>query len=159
MMAESAGFKMTSNKDKGFTLLEVLVAIAILAFGLLAIATMQATSIKGNARAISISEGVTLAQDRSEWIGRLAYDDATLSDGGGTNDGLAGLDDGLASSDQQDPNNPVNLTPNGRGYNIYWNVAEDWPITNTKTIRVFVIWTERGAQKRVAVDLMKADII
>ena len=150
---------MIFNRDKGFTILEVLIAIAILAFGLLAIATMQTTAIKGNARAIIISEGVILAQDRAERIERLAYDDATLSDGVGTNNGVAGLDDDLASSDQQDPNNPVNLTPNGRDYTIYWNVAEDWPITNTKTIRLFVTWTERGAPKRLSMDLMKADII
>ena len=159
-MAETnnkVGFTMTPDKDKGFTLLEVLVAIAILAFGILAIATMQATSIKGNARAISISEGVTLAQDRAEWIGRLAYDDATLSDGDGTNDGSAGLDDNSANSDEQV--GAVKLTPNGRNYNIYWNVAENWPITNTKTIRLFVVWTERGTQKQVSMDLMKADII
>jgi prepilin-type N-terminal cleavage/methylation domain-containing protein len=147
------------KKEAGFTLLEILIAIAILAFGLLAVATMQATAIKGNARAIGISEGVTLAQDRAELIEQLAYNDATLSDGGGTNDGSAGLDDNLANSDQQDLNNPVKLVPSGRDYYIYWNVVEDWPITNTKTIRVFVTWTERGAQKSVAVDLMKADII
>ena len=150
---------MSSHKNEGFTILEVLVAITILAFGLLAIATMQGASIKGNARAISISEGITLAQDRAEWIGRLAYDDAALSDGVGLNDGSAGLDDNLANSDQPDPNNPVKLVPTGRDYFVYWNVAEDWPITNTKTIRLFVVWTERGAQRSVAVDLMKADII
>lgn len=150
---------MSSHKNDGFTILEILVAITILAFGLLAIATMQGASIKGNARAISISEGVTLAQDRAERIGRLAYDDVTLDDGNGINNGSAGLDDDLANSDTQDPNNPVNLTPTGRDYNIYWNVAEDWPITNTKTIRLFVVWFERGAQRSVAVDLMKADII
>jgi prepilin-type N-terminal cleavage/methylation domain-containing protein len=36
------------KKEAGFTLMEILIAIAILAFGLLAIATMQAWSIKGN---------------------------------------------------------------------------------------------------------------
>lgn len=146
---------MTSHKDKGFTLLEVLIAIAILAFGLLAIATMQTTAIKGNARAISISEGVTVAQDWAEWIGQRAYDDASLGDD--TGDGDAGLDDDQANSDEQ--LGVVNLTPNGRDYTIYWNVAENWPITNTKTIRLFVVWTERGVQKRVSMDLMKADII
>ena len=148
---------MSSHKNDGFTILEILVAITILAFGLLAIATMQGASIKGNARAISISEGVTLAQDRAERIGRLAYDDVTLDDGDGINAGSAGLDDDEANSDEQEGS--VKLVPNGRDYNIYWNVAEDWPITNTKTIRLFVVWTERGAQRSVAVDLMKADII
>jgi type IV pilus assembly protein PilV len=155
MMAERAGFKMTFHTDKGFTLLEVLVAIAILAFGLLAIATMQTTAIKGNARAISISEGVTVAQDWAEWIGQRSYDDASLGDD--TGDGDAGLYDGLADSDEQ--LGAVNLTPNGRAYTIYWNVAENWPITNTKTIRLFVIWNERGLQKSVSMELMKAGII
>jgi prepilin-type N-terminal cleavage/methylation domain-containing protein len=41
------------KKEAGFTLMEILIAIAILAFGLLAIATMQAWSIKGNSKNLS----------------------------------------------------------------------------------------------------------
>jgi len=52
--------------EGGFTLLEVIVAISILTFGLLAVASMQLTAIRGNYNASNITEGTTVAQDRLE---------------------------------------------------------------------------------------------
>ena len=68
------------KKEAGFTLMEILIAIAILAFGLLAVATMQAWSIKGNSQAIGITEGITLAQDKIEEFISLDYNHTDLSD-------------------------------------------------------------------------------
>jgi prepilin-type N-terminal cleavage/methylation domain-containing protein len=155
------------KKEAGFTLMEILIAIAILAFGLLAVATMQAWSIKGNSQAIGITEGITLAQDKIEEFISLDYNHTDLSDtdnDGTTQDtapddgvdddgGNFGLDNttgaGTAAADHTDSS--------GR-YNIYWNVAVDEPINNIKTIRVIVEWTDRLATKRATVDFMKADI-
>ena len=53
---------MFKGKDEGYTLVEVLIALGILGFGLLAVATMQVTAIRTNARARGLSQGVTLAQ-------------------------------------------------------------------------------------------------
>lgn len=155
------------KKEAGFTLMEILIAIAILAFGLLAVATMQAWSIKGNSQAIGITEGITLAQDKIEEFISLDYNHTDLSDtdnDGTTQDtapddgvdddgGNFGLDNttgaGTAAADHTDSY--------GR-YNIYWNVAVDEPINNVKTIRVIVEWTDRLATKRATVDFMKAEI-
>ena len=150
---------LTLINNRGLTLLEVLVAIAILSFGLLAIATMQASSIKGNSQAIGLTEAITLAQDKVEELMRLPYDDATLDDGAGTNDGVAGLDDNRANSDQQDPSNPVQVGGSGRDFYLYWNVAVNQPINNVKTVRIVVEWQERGRWRNATVDYMKADII
>ncbi|MGD8372748.1 MAG: prepilin-type N-terminal cleavage/methylation domain-containing protein, partial [Syntrophobacterales bacterium] len=97
---------MPPRGESGFTLIEILIAIAILAFGLLAVATMQVTGIRTNARANSMSQGLTLAQDKVEELISLSYDHSDLldSDGDGTdqdtdNDGIDddggnfGLDD------------------------------------------------------------------
>lgn len=59
-MAESA------EKQGGFTLIEVLVALTIFAVGVLAVATMQAQSIRHNATARLASEGVFKAERRVE---------------------------------------------------------------------------------------------
>jgi prepilin-type N-terminal cleavage/methylation domain-containing protein len=67
------------KKEAGFTILEILIAISILAFGLLAVATMQATSIKGNSQAIGITEGITLAQDKIEEFIGLDYNHALIT--------------------------------------------------------------------------------
>jgi type IV pilus assembly protein PilV len=157
------------KKEAGFTILEILIAISILAFGLLAVATMQATSIKGNSQAIGITEGITLAQDKIEEFIGLDYNHADLSDfdGDGTTQDTApddGVDDDLGNfglddtvdgggniiADRSDLSDPR--------YKIYWNIAVDEPINNVKTIRVIVEWEDRQVAKRATVDYMKADI-
>lgn len=66
---------------KGFTLIEVLVGLVILAFGLLAIAGMQMTSVRGNFFSSNMTQASILAQDRLEVLRNLAWDDAGLSVG------------------------------------------------------------------------------
>jgi prepilin-type N-terminal cleavage/methylation domain-containing protein len=56
------------RRDGGFTLLEVMVAIAILSFGILAVATMQTSAIRANYRGYRLTEATTLAQDRIEYL-------------------------------------------------------------------------------------------
>jgi prepilin-type N-terminal cleavage/methylation domain-containing protein len=162
-----SGWTLMSNQ--GFTLLEVLAAIAILSFGLLAVATMQGSSIKGNSQAIGTTEGITVAQDQIEKLLRLPYNDADLDDidGDGTDanpdpDGANdngccyGLDDTVDGAlnviaDKSDLSDPR--------YKIYWNIAVDVPIGRVKTVRVIVLWEDRGVWKNAKVDFMKSDII
>jgi type IV pilus assembly protein PilV len=49
--------------EQGFTLLEIMIAVSILATGLLAVASLQVTSIRGNAFASGVTEGTALASD------------------------------------------------------------------------------------------------
>jgi type IV pilus assembly protein PilV len=178
MLITTVGLKMSSHRNEGFTILEVLIAITILAFGLLAIATMQVSSIKGNALAIGITEGITLAQDKAEELTRLAYDHALLTDTTDDGGAVTNQDANQNGIDDDDDGNPVDgiaefglgqtgvgvadqseLNANGSRYDIYWNVAVNQPITNVKTIRVIVLWTDRGAVKRASVTSMKMDVI
>lgn len=159
-----SGWTLMSNE--GLTLLEVLAAVAILSFGLLAVATMQGSSIKGNSQAIGTTEAITLAQGKLEELMRLSYNHADLTDT--DNDGTSqdanddGVDEvgpdlkfGLDDIDAAADHNPPNV---GR-YKIYYNIAVDEPIVNVKTIRIIVLWEDRGAQKNATVDFMKTDII
>jgi len=118
--------------ERGLTLIEVFFAIFVLMVGIMAVASMQISSIWGNAFAGRVTEATTLAGDRLEILQTLPYDDDDLSAGNHT--------------DSDPPEN----------YAIAWNVVEDDTFDNTKTIVVTVAWTERGAQKLVSLQRIRA---
>lgn len=57
---------MVIKNEKGFTLIEILIAITILSVGLLAVASMQANSLRGDNFAYQKTEASTWAQDKLE---------------------------------------------------------------------------------------------
>jgi type IV pilus assembly protein PilV len=59
---------MFSIKTKGFTLIEVLIAMIVLAFGLLGLAGLQATGLKQNLSAHLRSQATTLAYDFADRV-------------------------------------------------------------------------------------------
>ena len=76
--------------EQGFTIMEVLIAIAILSFGILAVAVMQTSAMRTNYTGYRLTEATTLAQDRLEFLKTQPYADL-----------VAGLDQA-----DPDPNDP-----------------------------------------------------
>jgi type IV pilus assembly protein PilV len=155
---------MKRKNQDGFTLVEILIAIAILAFGLLAVATMQVRAIKTNAIASGISQGLTLGQAKVEELMNLSYSHLDLDDdGGGISNGTGqdaddnGVDDDGGNFGLDDTTGADGSEANGR-YTIYWNIAVDEPVTSSKTIRVIVTWTEKGIHKRIKLDFVKTSL-
>jgi len=66
---------------KGFSLIEVLVGLVILAIGLLAIAGMQITATRGNFFSHYLTQASYAAQDRLEFLDNLPIDDIQLQPG------------------------------------------------------------------------------
>ena len=125
-----------SQKDQGFTLIEVLIAITIFAVGLLAVATMQLSAIRVNSTAGQITTRMTWAQDKLEELMALPYSDPWIEDLG---DPPSGTD--TAGNAHQE------TTPDGI-YTIFWTVTDDTPISSTKLITVTV--TGRGKVTQVS---------
>jgi type IV pilus assembly protein PilV len=71
---------MVSKKD-GFSLIEVLIALTFLAIGLLAIASLQVTSVRGNFFSNNLMQATYVAQDRLEYLKNLPFDDPLISTG------------------------------------------------------------------------------
>jgi len=67
--------KHNKQNDKGFTLLEVLIAILILSVGLLGMASLTVAIINGNKFSNDLTTATTLAQDKMEDVRREGYDD------------------------------------------------------------------------------------
>ncbi len=148
----SAGKRGINRQEHGFTLIEVIMAITVLSIGLLAVASMQISAMWGNAIAKDYTESTDRVQDAVEKIYSLSFTDEMLSDADG--DGVDGLDDTGGGADWSITDNPR--------YTIYWNVAANWAggnsMTGVNTIRVIVVWQERGSQKRYSFDLMRTRI-
>ncbi len=72
---------------KGFSLIEVLVGLVLLAIGLLAIAGMQITSVRGNFFSSNMTQASILAQDRLEILRNLPFGKPDLT-AGNHNDGV-----------------------------------------------------------------------
>lgn len=147
--------KQMKNGAHGFTLIEILITTTIISIGLLAIATMQIRSTKGNATARNMTEAAIGFESMIESFMALPYDDLSLVDKDG--DGINGLDDALPHNSGDSATADYNQTIGGK-YTIFWNVADNAPIDNVKTIRIITTWKEQK-NKRIIVDYFKADII
>jgi prepilin-type N-terminal cleavage/methylation domain-containing protein len=167
---------MTVNSDqRGFTLIEILTAIVVFAFGALALYRLQASIIASNAFSNRLTQAVVLAQGRIESLMALPYNHPLLSDtndNGGriTNrdtdsDGIDdrgpdfdfGLNDTLDVSGAVVADGSSNNATYGITYNIYWNIAVDQPMVNVKTIRVIVTWRDgKSCPHRTFLTSMKA---
>jgi type IV pilus assembly protein PilV len=103
------------KQEKGYTLIEVMMAISILAVGMLAVASMQTSGIRVNSTAGHITTRATWAQDRIETLMALPYSDSRLDAG------------------DHDPE------PTALGnYTVSWVVVDDNPVNNAKLITVTV---------------------
>ena len=121
--------------EGGFTLVEMLIAVSILSAGLLALGSMQVSAISGSAYSASVTERSTLAADRLEKLLALPYTHADLSSGA-----------------HADPNPPTGRT-------VRWNIVDNAPLVNTKTITLTVQWMDHAAQKSVSMQRIIARML
>jgi type IV pilus modification protein PilV len=129
------------HRQEGFSLIEVLVALAILAVGLLGLALFQTTAIRGNAIASKWTVATELAQDRLERFRHVGWDNIVSSNAGGFTTGP--------------PAQPVYANLPGaagdnavvRGTQFYrvWYVTSN-AANSLKTITVWCCWSDDAAR-------------
>ena len=143
---------LTPKSRDGFGLLELIIAMTILAIGILGIMKLQMQSGFGNAASRQNSAAVNLARSKMEEIKRIgAYSIqggaiAALADTNTTND----LANWSSPDFTEGPfNESADSTSGGNLYTRSWNVVHNFPITGFKTIRVRVSWTSQGVEKHV----------
>lgn len=62
------------RRDRGFTILEVIIALVVLGAGLLGVAVMQIRAIQGNVFGSRMTEGSDVAEAWMEWMMKQPYD-------------------------------------------------------------------------------------
>jgi len=141
------GKHRSKNGQKGFTIIEVLIAMGIFSIGILGVAAMQIASVKGNAAAQGVTDIAVLAADRLEKLMALPYNSnqiaaGTFSVGAGnltlTTDGIDNDFDGLI--DEAGETGPLT---------IEWTVVDDMPVRNSKTVTVTVQHVAPSVDKTV----------
>ena len=126
------------DRQSGFTLLEVLIAITILTIGLLGAASMQVSAIRGNHFSERVTTGLCLAEDRMEELMRRSYTDALLEDVN-EDEPLDTID--AAKLDHEEAIDATGQVVAGGPYRRIWNVQESTG-PDIKTITVIVTWDD-----------------
>ncbi|MBU0728194.1 MAG: prepilin-type N-terminal cleavage/methylation domain-containing protein [Proteobacteria bacterium] len=95
-----------NSTEKGFSILEVLLGIAIFMIGMLGVAMLQISSIKGNTFSGNISEAISIATSKLEELMARPYDDAELVDTNGDGGTAADANSDGADDDNDDDDAP-----------------------------------------------------
>ncbi len=108
------------HNNKGFTLIEIMISIAIIAIGIFAVMSLIITVMKGNTLSKRVTTATTIAQGKMEDFKSMDYDSV--------------VDD------------PGTDTATAYDTVYYWevNVEDDTPATDTKTITIDVYWSSGG---------------
>jgi len=138
------------NTNKGFTVVELMVAVVITVIAFVGLATMEIACINGNSIATNVTTGITLAQDKMEDLKSLNINDPELDDTNVNNNVnlREGIEDfgevgSLASADDGHREETIDAKGNPGGmYTRFWNVADDTPIDGQKTLVVVVTWRD-----------------
>ncbi len=114
---------VTGQNENGFSLIEVLIAMVILALGLLAVGGMHVVSIWGGYSSNNVTRATILAQSKMEDLKRLTYT-------------FALTDANLSSGVHNEGTLPNSI------FSRKYNVANT--TSTLKTITVTVQWADRG---------------
>lgn len=121
------------TKADGFTLIEILAAIAIIAIGILATLSVTIVNIKGNAQSRNMSIATNLAQDHMETILNTTYGSITLT-------------------------NPImgtytEFTDYRESHSLMVTIEDDTPDANIKTVTVKSFWSPATATSNHYIEL------
>jgi type IV pilus assembly protein PilV len=124
------------KERKGFSLIELVVALSILTIGLLGVIPLAIATIKLNNVQNQMLNAKYLAERYSERFKSLSFDAPDLANDGDNND----------LADTLNPDHREVQTLDNIQYTIMWNVADN--TDGTKTIRIIVQWYDARSRRQ-----------
>jgi type IV pilus assembly protein PilV len=138
------------SEESGFTLVEVMMAIAIFSIGILAVWALQHISTKSNTTARNLTIATVCASDQLERLIELPYLDANLT---------AGTHTPAQTADRIDNNFDGSVDePGENGHlRVSWVVTDNTPILRCKEITVTVTWNNQLRQRSLSMTSYQAE--
>ena len=129
----------------GFTLLETMVALGILAFGLLAVVGLFVAAVGGTAQGGRMTEAVSLAQQKMEDFKTIPYPKIS----------------NIGESDATEIPANTNIGPSGQADDPHKFYTRTWTVTENaalqlKTITINVKWTSKGKDHVITLSTKRA---
>lgn len=120
--------------SSGFTLLEIMIALSLLAIGLLSLAAMQITAMQYGSRGRHLTKAAAVAEDKMELLMRKTWDDLDPTAWTSPSETVSELIQGPAVQTEQ-------------AYSVSWRITDVDP-GRTRSIDVRVQWNERNRPDR-----------
>jgi prepilin-type N-terminal cleavage/methylation domain-containing protein len=155
--------RRNAQSQRGFTLIETMVAIVVLAIGLMSMAALISQSVRGSTNSRSMSSASMLTTEKLEDLNRYSITDPGVALGGGIGADVAGYFDTIQVStgsgmiSENYNGNVVTHSANGTVTNVApaaspeiqtfdrrW-VIEAGPVANTRRITVLVTLQNQAA--------------
>jgi len=116
------------NNQRGYTLIEVLIAVAIFSIGILAIASLQLSTARNTKIGNVVTQATMLARDQIEALKRVT-EVTTLSNGSQTDIDAQGNPGGI--------------------FDRSWSISNPLGGSNTRQITVTVSWNHNGENRSI----------
>jgi len=138
MLCQTSKNNLNLNEPHGFTLIEVLIAMAIFLIGFLAVGSMQISAVNSNASSRMYTEASVIAAQHAERILALPFAD---------------IDASVADY----PITQGAYTINPPTISSRTDTSE-LSATNNRVVDITVQWTQRGRPRSVTYSLMAVDM-
>jgi len=147
------GFITCLRRDRGFSILEVLIGMSLFMVGLLGVTALQISSLKSSSFAGNLSEATTMAASRIEEIMSWKFDDPRLTDkqtSGNDGHGWDGPNGGQDKIGALADDNETGLGRNNM-YSIFMNISESDPMSGAKRINIIVYWEIKEVPRQISI--------
>lgn len=139
---------ITNRTTEGFSLLEVMIALSVLGFGMLAASVGQLSAIKTSQQSRSQTVAMYLAEQQIETFRAMPASDVIA----------AAADPNYPD----DPTNPIDADPgdsNQTLFNRRWFIQQDTPEAGVISLRVEVDWVDPlGFTRTATLQSLKAEL-